>query len=74
MAITTEGGWVRAEITDAGRGFTPPALAGPDATELPAHIGLRGMREPVALVGGTLAVESQPGGGTRVRVGIPANA
>lgn len=62
---------VCAEITDGGRGFDPPPLVGPDATELPAHIGLRGMRERVALVHGTLSVESRPGGGTRVIAEVP---
>ena len=60
-----------AEVADAGRGFVPPALVGPDATNDPAHIGLRGMRERLALVNGTLAVESRPGGGTRVRAEVP---
>lgn len=63
-----------AEVADAGRGFTPPALVGPDATNDPAHIGLRGMRERLALVHGTLAVESRPGGGTRVRAEVPLDA
>jgi signal transduction histidine kinase len=62
---------VYAEITDGGRGFDPPPLVGPDATELPAHIGLRGMRERVALVHGALSVESRPGGGTRVIAEVP---
>lgn len=64
-------GSVGAEISDGGRGFDPPPLVGPDATDLPAHIGLRGMRERVALVGGRLSVESRPGGGTRVRAEVP---
>jgi signal transduction histidine kinase len=65
---------LHAEITDAGRGFTPPLLDGPDATNLPAHIGLRGMRERIALVNGALSVESRPGGGTRVRAEVPLDA
>jgi signal transduction histidine kinase len=32
------------------------------------------MRERIALVNGTLRVESRPGGGTRVRVEIPLDA
>ncbi|HEY9516367.1 MAG TPA: sensor histidine kinase [Gemmatimonadaceae bacterium] len=74
VRVWAEGGWLHAEITDAGRGFTPPMLEGPDATNLPAHIGLRGMRERVALVRGSLTVESRPGGGTRVRAEVPLDA
>ena len=33
--------------------------------------GLRGMAERTARLGGRLAVESRPGGGTRVRVEVP---
>lgn len=34
--------------------------------------GLDGMRERVAKLGGTLAIESPPGGGTRLRLRLPA--
>ena len=59
------------EISDQGHGFEPPPLSGPQATERHEHIGLRGMRERAALIGGELFVESHPGAGTRVRVEIP---
>jgi signal transduction histidine kinase len=59
------------EVSDHGRGFEPPQLNGPHGTEKQEHIGLRGMRERAALVGGKLFVESQPGAGTRVCVEIP---
>ncbi|MEK6752140.1 MAG: sensor histidine kinase [Chloroflexota bacterium] len=59
------------EVADQGRGFEPPPLSGPHATERQEHIGLRGMRERAALVGGKLFVESQPGAGTCVRVEVP---
>ena len=59
------------EVSDHGRGFEPPPLSGPQATERHEHIGLRGMRERAALVGGALHVKSQPGAGTRIRVEIP---
>ena len=74
VRVWADGVVVCAEIIDAGRGFTPPMLDGPDATNLPSHIGLRGMRERVALVNGTLSVESRPGGGTRVRAEVPLDA
>ena len=59
------------EVSDQGRGFEPPPLNGPHATERQEHIGLRGMRERSALVGGKLFVESHRGSGTRVRVEVP---
>jgi signal transduction histidine kinase len=74
VRVWASDGQLHAEITDTGRGFKPPDLVGPNATNLPAHIGLRGMRERVALVSGTLNVESRPGGGTRVSVEVPLDA
>jgi signal transduction histidine kinase len=59
------------EIEDRGKGFSPPPLVGPQATEKPIHIGLRGMRERAVTVNGALTVESKPGIGTCVRVEIP---
>ena len=59
-------------VEDDGRGFDPePALA---ASAAEHRLGLLGMRERVALVGGTLTVESDPGRGTTViaRVPLPA--
>ena len=35
------------------------------------RLGLRGMRERVALLGGELEIESGPGGGTTVFVRLP---
>ncbi len=61
------------EVIDHGRGFQPPPLSGPEATERHEHIGLRGMRERAALVNGEIGVDSRPGEGTRVRAEIPLN-
>jgi signal transduction histidine kinase len=55
---------VVAEIADDGTGFDPEHVRD-DA------LGLAGMRERVALVGGTLAVETQRGRGTRLVARIP---
>ncbi|MBI3649018.1 MAG: hypothetical protein HY240_09760 [Actinobacteria bacterium] len=57
------------EVTDDGRGFVPRAEIGSDETG--KHFGLLAMRERVAMLGGTLDVESRPGSGTRVRASIP---
>jgi two-component system sensor histidine kinase UhpB len=54
---------VRVEVHDDGRGFNPG-----DASE---GFGLVGMRERVAAVGGTVAVESSPGEGTRLYARVP---
>ncbi|WP_028060598.1 GAF domain-containing sensor histidine kinase [Candidatus Solirubrobacter pratensis] len=51
-------------LRDDGRGFEPHADGG--------GFGLIGMRERVALVQGTLEVESAPGEGTTLRARIPA--
>jgi signal transduction histidine kinase len=68
-----EEGWVVMEVLDAGRGFEPPPLEGPSATEREEHIGLRGMRDRAQLVGGQFRLFSQPGQGTRVQVKVPAD-
>ncbi len=67
-----EQGYICLEISDRGRGFLPPPLNGPEATEREEHIGLRGMRDRIALLGGTFQLVSQPGKGTRVTVKVPA--
>jgi PAS domain S-box-containing protein len=60
---------VLAIVEDDGRGFDVEAVMGaPDAGR---RLGLLGMQERVALVGGSLEVESTPGGGTSLFVRIP---
>ena len=41
------------------------------AADAPAGVGLLAVRERAAELGGAVAVESVPGGGTRVTVRIP---
>jgi signal transduction histidine kinase len=60
-------------VVDKGKGFEPPPLDGPMATEREEHIGLRGMRDRVALLGGLFSLTSSPGEGTRILVKVPAN-
>jgi len=63
LELRPDGGDVLLEVVDDGRGF--------DGTVPRGGEGLRGMRERALLVGGTIAVESQPGAGTRVRLVVP---
>jgi len=70
VRLRARAGRILLEICDRGRGFEPPALTGPEATRRSEHIGLRGMRERAALIGGTLSIRSRPGRGTRVRVEV----
>lgn len=74
VQLSGDAGWVVLEVIDQGRGFEPPPLDGPGATEREEHIGLRGMRERMHLVGGQLRVISRPGQGTRVVVQAPSDA
>ncbi len=71
VKLTAEDGVLCLQVDDKGLGFTPPPLNGPAATEREEHIGLRGMRDRIALVGGTFELESQPGQGTRITVKVP---
>jgi signal transduction histidine kinase len=56
-------GVVCLEVADDGVGF--------DLERAGAGLGLSGMRERAARLGGRLTVESAPGAGTRVRVEVP---
>jgi two-component system sensor histidine kinase UhpB len=62
-------GEVRLIVEDNGRGFALDSHAA-HALGL-KHLGLLGMRERLALVGGRLEVESAPGDGTTVYVCVP---
>jgi PAS domain S-box-containing protein len=57
------------EIRDRGRGFDEALLARNGTGG--EHVGLRGMRERVALLGGELRVHSRPGMGTSVVAEVP---
>jgi signal transduction histidine kinase len=64
VVLTRKGEGVVVVIEDDGRGFDPSA----DHAE---GLGLLGMRERSALVGGRLSVESAPDRGTTVAVEVP---
>jgi signal transduction histidine kinase len=56
---------IRLEVEDDGRGIAVEDLAKSRC------LGLKGMRERVSYVGGTLEVERAPRGGTRVTLRVP---
>ena len=60
-------------VVDDGKGLDDGrGLAGPTHAAPPIERGLAGMRERAADIGAALAIESRAGGGTRIRVEIPA--
>ena len=66
IVLAQRGSGVAATIDDDGQGFDE-SLIRPDA------LGLTGMRERLALVGGTLEIESAPGSGTTVAARVPVS-
>jgi signal transduction histidine kinase len=70
IQLEAAGGEVHVEIEDDGRGFAP---GGPGPTDRP-HYGLLGIRERAELLGGTAAIDSAPGKGTRVVIRVPLPA
>jgi signal transduction histidine kinase len=64
VTIADREGEIWVEIRDDGAGFDPQSRS--------SGFGLLGMRERLALVAGTLEVESAPGAGTALRAMIPS--
>jgi signal transduction histidine kinase len=62
-------GIVMLTVSDDGRGFT----ADDHRPERGHGVGLPAMRERLALVGGTLSIESAPGAGTRLLAEVPTD-
>jgi PAS domain S-box-containing protein len=63
VSLTGTEDTLQLRITDDGIGFDPAAV-----TE---GLGLVSMRERLSLIGGTIAIDSRPSGGTRIDVRIP---
>jgi two-component system NarL family sensor kinase len=59
--------WIVLEIHDDGQGSDAAAVQADRAQGL----GLRGMRERLALVGGDLRIDSRPGHGTQLLARVP---
>lgn len=66
VTISDDDEMVHAEILDEGRGFVMQLDRG-------EGLGLIGMHERAAMVGGRLTVTSSPGEGTRIRFSLPAD-
>jgi signal transduction histidine kinase len=68
LLVERRDGLVVAVVEDNGRGFEPEVIR--DAP-VAAGLGLLGIRERVALLGGTMNIESTPGAGTSLFVCLP---
>jgi signal transduction histidine kinase len=66
VSLGNRGGSVILTVEDDGAGFDPDAsFASPD------HWGIKNMRGRAVAVGGTLQLDTERGGGTRVTVAVP---
>jgi signal transduction histidine kinase len=68
VTLSFPGSTARLVVKDNGDGFDPNKISGPTRK---GRLGLYGMRERAALLGGTVSVHSSPGKGTEVRVELP---
>lgn len=68
VVLASEGDDVIMEVHDDGQGFDPATVLNGENGN---HIGLEGMRERVAVLGGQFSINSTPGRGTQVRVVVP---
>ena len=66
VSLGAENGDIYFEVEDDGRGIEPADFA------KPRSLGLKGMRERMQYLGGSIEVARAPRGGTRVRVRVPA--
>ena len=65
VVIAAENGSLEVEVEDDGRGIAPEDLA------KARSLGLKGMRERIAFLGGSFEVARAPRGGTRLRIKVP---
>ena len=70
VAVLQDPEFLRIEIHDNGRGFLVNEKGMPSKT---TGLGLLGMRERTAIVGGSLEIDSVPGRGTRLSLRIPVS-
>jgi signal transduction histidine kinase len=67
VSLRSTDGVVYTAVEDDGRGFDPDKINRSGEERL----GIAGMQERVRLLGGQFAIDSRPGGGTRVQIRIP---
>jgi signal transduction histidine kinase len=60
------------DVRDDGIGVTPGSTAGGDRSTKGHGFGLKAMEQRLRRVGGTLEIESAPGGGTAISASVPA--
>jgi PAS domain S-box-containing protein len=60
---------MRLEIRDWGRGFRPSVAQSPSGPS--ERVGLAGIQERIALLGGRCSIQSRPGAGVRISVEVP---
>jgi PAS domain S-box-containing protein len=65
VVLAVEDGAIHVEVEDDGRGIAPEDLG------KNRSLGLKGMRERIAFLGGTLDIARAPRGGTRLRLTVP---
>ncbi len=70
LTLSFMGDVVTLDVRDDGAGFAVPEHGAADGS----GFGLTGMRQRVARVAGSLAIESEPGGGTAISARVPAIA
>jgi len=72
VSLSVKDGRLRLEVRDDGVGFDAAQSVEPSATG--GGFGLFSIRERLAYLGGTVAIRSSPGRGTRVTVVAPLHA
>jgi signal transduction histidine kinase len=68
VSLRLEDGTLHVLVEDNGRGFDPDRMLG---LREDRPVGILGMQERAALIGGSLEIDSSPGRGTRVRLVVP---
>lgn len=71
LALRRQGGSVRLEVADDGRGFSPDRLGPPDAVT--RGLGFVAVADRLDLLGGRVDIDSAPGAGTRIVMTVPAD-
>ncbi|MEE8346448.1 MAG: GAF domain-containing protein [Dehalococcoidia bacterium] len=69
IRLEQDDGEIRAQVEDDGKGFD--LWESLDGKGEKPPLGILGMRERAALLGGQLAIDTKPGHGTRVSVSVP---